>query len=90
MTNPKEVLEHIEYKKQKEAKLRRKLAILAFDRLVKDARKEFCCHEKCLTCIYRIEPDSSDYVDLADGKNCYARRFHEDAIAMLMKKEGIS
>ena len=90
MTNPKEVLEYIQHKRELKTKPKRELAILAFDKLIKDARREFCCRtEHCYNCIYRIDSESADYIDAADGKNCYARRFHEEATALLMKKEGI-
>ena len=89
MTNPKEVLEHIQYKKEQEAKAHREIAILLFDSLIKTARQEFCARKHCDNCLYQIKPDSIDYVDAADGKNCYARRFHEESIAILVKKEGM-
>ena len=74
----------------KSSDLKRKLAILAFDKLIRNARQAFCFHiDHCSDCIYRIDPDSADYVDTADGKNCYARRFHEKVTEMLIKKEGI-
>lgn len=91
MTNPKEVLEHINYQREKEARVTRGLAIIAFDKLLKDARKDFCInHPSCNTCIYKINSNSLDYTYNPNETNCYARRFHEEAIAMLMKKEGVS
>ena len=90
MTNPKEVLEHINHQKGKEAKVTRGLAIIAFDKLLKNARRDFCInHPSCNTCIYKISSNSLDYTDNPNETNCYARRFHEEAIAMLMKKEGV-
>ena len=90
MPNPKEVLEHIEYEQEKKTKAYRELALLAFNNLIEVARKDFCRHiDHCDSCIYRIHPDSADYINTADGKNCYARRFHEESITMLAKKEGI-
>ena len=90
MTNPKEVLEHIRYEQEKKTKARRELAIMAFNKLIESARINNCIKEPhCDTCIYRIDPDLTDYIDAPDGKNCYARRFHEEAIAMLARKEGI-
>lgn len=74
---------------QKEVKAARELAIVAFDRLLKDARREFCFYQSCSSCIYRIDPDSLDYDNNPNVGNCYAKRFNEEAIAMLMKKEGI-
>lgn len=80
MTKTKEVL----------TRAARGLAIVAFDKLLKDARREFCFYQNCSSCIYHIDPDSLDYDNNPNGVNCYAKRFNEEAMAMLMKKEGVS
>lgn len=72
---------------QKEVNTARELAIVAFNQLLKDARREFCFYQNCSSCTYCIDPDSLDYDNNPNGINCYARRFNEEAIAMLMKKE---